>query len=173
MTAQDLATTEQPAPPAADKPSKPLTVGGKLKTALDLMVFGPVDGPEDKRGIALAMDAAAKAAGVETRYIRKALDKPHVRQYLNAAKQVFRAGASAANISRAVQIRDQDDNKTAAIQAIRYLDELDAKGPNSTAGRVTTPGVVIHIHERRHAATDDTVIEVNPLIEHADTTHDT
>lgn len=105
------------------------------------MVFGPPDGP--RAGCALAMDEAAQATGVETRYIRKALDKPHVRQFLYEQKQVFRASASAQNISRLVELRDTSENAMARLGAIKLL-ENEPEGEQSRAA-ARAPGVVIQI----------------------------
>ena len=139
---QALATTATPRTPATDdKPKRSLRVTGKLKDACDLMVFGPLEG--DKAGCALAMDEAARAAGLSTRAIRLALDKPHVRQYLNQQKQVFRASASAQNISALLQLRDKIGNAMAQLGAIKLLEQTDEETERKASAR--TPGVVIQI----------------------------
>lgn len=91
------------------------TIGRKLKTALDLMVW------EGK-----LFNEAAATAGFNVHAMRKALERPHVRQYLREQKQVFRDSASAKNYHRAVEIRDQDENRTAAVQAIKLLEGEEA-----------------------------------------------
>jgi hypothetical protein len=125
-------------------------VGGKLKKALDLMVWEGVPWAD-----------AAKAVAYDGKWMRKALERPHVMRYIREQKQVFRTYASARNIHRAAEIRDQDDNKTAAIQAIRYLDGLGDSDVRSDGQRVQ-PGVVVQINvERAGREADETVIEVH------------
>jgi hypothetical protein len=140
----------QPSLPATSPPravdtkgaSRPGRVTGKLKVALDLMVFGPTEG--DNLGCALAMDDAAREAGLTTRTIRLALDRPHVRQYLNQQKQVFRASASAQNISALVKLRDKSGNAMAQLGAIKVLEQIgDEPGAGAAAAR--TPGMTIVI----------------------------
>lgn len=140
-----LATTTPPAAPTTTdrKTKRSLAVTGKLRDACLLMVFGPEDG--DDAGCALSMDEAARKAGITTRQIRKALDKPHVRQFLNQQKQVFRASASAQNISRLVELRDESENAMAKLGAIKLLEQVDEQADRKATAR--TPGVVILIGE--------------------------
>lgn len=109
-------------------------------------------------------EAAAKA-NLSTHRMRVALETAHVQRYVREQKQVFRAAASAKNIHRAVQIRDQDENRTAAIQAIRYLDGIgEEQAAGGTAGSKVVPGVVVQINVKRDGREpDETVIEVNPM----------
>jgi hypothetical protein len=131
---QHAIATSSPAKPVtpspAPKASKSLRPTGRLKQALDLMVFGPETG--ELAGCALAMDAAAREVGLTTRAIRLALDKPYVRQYINAQKHVFRTSASAQNISALVRLRDNSGNAMAQLGAIKTLEQLDdEQGPGS------------------------------------------
>jgi hypothetical protein len=114
-----------------------LTPRGKLKTALDLMIWGGED------GLAVDWVGAAKLVGLRTRTLRLAIQKPHVRTYLNEQRRAMLAGISAKNISRAAAIRDQDENRTAAVNAIRFLE--DGGNSGGPAGPVRVPGVVIQI----------------------------
>lgn len=86
---------------------------------------------------------------------------------------MFRESARGSNIHRAVAIRDQDDNRTAAMQALRYLDGL---APDEQAGgtlRHVTPGVVVQVNVNRGpAVVDDTVIEISPVGVPTDTASD-
>lgn len=102
------------------------------------MVFG-----RDEGGKALTWQEAAAEVGMSTRNMRLALERPHVRTYLAEQKQVFRASASAQNISRLVAIRDQDENKMAALQAVKLLEEGTDPGGNDAP--VRTPGISIQI----------------------------
>lgn len=143
--------------------SRPLRVTGRLKRVCDLMVYGPADGPN--AGKAMAWNEAAKLVGYRVASMRNAIDKVHVREYLRTQKEVFRASASAQNIARAIAIRDQDDNKTAAVQAMRYLDNIADEQVANSGGGASKPGVVIVINGERPAnlIPDLGVIEINPL----------
>lgn len=162
------ATNSSPVIPSKEK-KRALKVSGKLKTALDLMVFGD---QSDGNQRAFTFVEAARAVKMNAAAMRKALEKPHVRQYLNAQKVVFRESASAQNISRAIELRDQDENKTAAIQAIRYLDGEGSAGNRVNVGVQVnvTPGVVIDLTEPKGPPVieDDRIIEVNPLNQQRD-----
>lgn len=165
MSDTALAILETPAgPPAATKVRVPATAKGKeirgpLKVALDLLVYGDADGKRyDWR-------AAAREANYSLQSMRKAFERPHVLAYLREQKQVFRTHAAAGNIHRAIEIRDQNVSRTAAIQAIRYLDGISEKdAAREAAARGIVPGVVVKVvvggGERR---ADETVIEVNPM----------
>lgn len=136
-----LATRTSSQVQTPDKPKRAAQVTGKLKAALDLMVFGPVDG--DQAGLALDMVQACRAVSFNAAAMRKALDRPHVRQYLNKQKQVFRASASAQNISRLVDIRDKSGNAMAQLGAIKIL-EADESGSERKSA-APTPGITIVI----------------------------
>jgi hypothetical protein len=162
---QQPVTEQLPAKPSrqalqAKTASKPLRVTGKLRVACDMMVWG-VDGD----GLALSWDEAARQADYRVRSMRLALERPHVVKYLNQQKEVFRSSASAKNISRAVQLRDQDDNRTAAQRALEWLDRTAAERSHDGIGGSVMPGVVILIERERDArmVIDGTVIELNPL----------
>src|SRR5262249_16937853 len=108
MSSTDVAISTPNQPQTLNrKTGKPLKVTGKLSEVLDLMVEEGMKYP----------DACIKA-GLATRSARAAFDKPHVLNELRRRKQVFRASISAANISRLAEIRDQDDNRMAALGAI-------------------------------------------------------
>lgn len=161
----EIATVSPPAkPPSELKKKRPLKVTGKLRDAIHLMVFGQ---PDDQNQRALSFVEAARAVNMNAAAMRKALERPHVRAYLNEQKQVFRESASARNISRAIELRDQDENKTAAIQAMRYLDgEGSSKAGVNVSVTNVMPGVVIDLRDdpkREPMLADQTLIEVNPL----------
>src|SRR5262245_50349308 len=96
--------------PLPTRPNRPLQPTGRLKSALDRMVFGAAD------GIPLDYVEAGRTVGLSSRSMRRALERPHVRAYLNQARQVARASINAKNIWRLGQLRDQQTNPVAACK---------------------------------------------------------
>jgi hypothetical protein len=91
----------------------PGRVTGKLKAAIDRMVwFG------DRR------PDAATAAGLTDHGLRSALRKPHVLGYLRSELALLREGERPRNVHRLAALRDQDDNRNAAVAAINVLEKL-------------------------------------------------
>ena len=105
----------------------------KLRDAIDLMVFDGV-----------TYDAAALQVGLTVRNMRMALERPHVLKYLRAQKAAMREAACAANVLRLVALRDQDENRNAAVKAIQVLEYVPEETLR-TAGIAQTPGVTIQI----------------------------
>jgi len=91
---------------------------------------------------AMTYDEAARSVGMTTRAMRKALDKPHVQQHLREQRHVLRTTLSARTLSRLAELRDQDDNRNAAVAAARALEGLGDEPVTNTPHR---PGVVIVI----------------------------
>lgn len=160
MSSTEVATTPQPSRQAiqAKTASKPRRVTGKLKTAIDLMVFG------DEAATVYAWDEAARQAGLTVRTMRLALERQHVRRYLKDQQEVFRAAICAANPRRLAQIRDQDDNRSAAVKAIQVLEQRDTD-PATASARTHMPGVVIVIGQPPAHMEHMRGIEPKPLIE--------
>jgi hypothetical protein len=90
--------TTVPAKRAPDR-SRPLQVTGRLKVALDAMVW---------EGLQYA--DAAKFAGLTARAMRKALDKSHVCRYLSNGKAALRASEGPRILKRLVVLAHQDRN---------------------------------------------------------------
>ncbi len=162
----DLTLDERPAgPPAASIVRVPTKDGvkeirGRLKRALDLMVFG-----DQETMTPIEWNEAAQRVGFSVRRMRSALERPHVQRYIRQQKQVFRASASAGNILVAKQIRDKSANDNARMKAIGYLDGI-ADHEQNGAARHVTPGVVVQVNvsSRADRQIDNLdVIEVNPL----------
>jgi hypothetical protein len=127
--------------PAMAKPDRRKIITGKLKTALNLMVWG------DENNAPLEWDAAARTANLSTRSMRRALERPNVQAYLHGQKQVFRAAIGCKTLSRLAQLRDQDDNKNAAVAAAKTLEQLEDVAAG--APRVpTAPGFCIVVVDR-------------------------
>jgi hypothetical protein len=139
MTADNPAA-QQP----KQKPDKRECIIGRLRAALDLMVFG------DETGKPLDYVKAGRTMNISARSMRRSLERHAVRKYLAEQKQVARAAASAANIWHLADIAAQRTNQNAAVNAIRALDEGDPEAlrPLNDQQR---PGVVIRIINRVEA----------------------
>lgn len=121
-----IANTKVPVPASGPR----ARVQGKLAIAIDLIVF---DG--------LAMDAAAKRAGLTTYTVRQAFGRSHVIAHLKRRREVFRATVCGANVHRLAEIRDAANN-IPAVQAIGMLERMDSE-PGATRATQATPGLVI------------------------------
>jgi hypothetical protein len=106
-------------------------IGGRLKAALDDMVWNGT--PWDK---------AAVKANLTVRSMRMSLQKPHVLQHLRKLRAALLAQSSAKTFHRLTELRDQDENRNAAVQAARTLETLadEQFNPRSANG-----GVLVNI----------------------------
>ncbi|WP_128931945.1 hypothetical protein [Bradyrhizobium zhanjiangense] len=122
---------------AAQNRSGKLTVPGKLKTAVDLMLY------EGSRRADAAM-----AAGMTDHGLREAFKKPHVKAYCNAGLQVLRESERARNIRRLAEIRDTG-NGTPAVNAVRALEQMvERDGEAGASGQQRVPGLTIVIRNQ-------------------------
>ena len=140
---------------------------------------GPVDKRRRKRGLTVAVRTAIDAmlydrctraqacerAGFTERALYLALEKPEVATYWNVGLQVLRAGERAQNLHRLADLRDQDDNRAAAVKAIQVLEMLDAEAVARPAGLPTTPGVTIRIVNVVPSAPRASTVDVTPNAE--------
>lgn len=132
MTDDDKPITRQ-AIAAKDRSGK-MTVSGKLKVALDDMLF---------KGSCRA--DAAKAAGMTDHGLREALKRPHVKAYYSQGLEVLRTSERSRNIFALAKVRDTSDNGMAVVSAAKALEQLaDAAPPTGTTDR-DRPGVSIVI----------------------------
>ena len=118
-------------------PDKRERITGKLRHALDLMIWG------NKTGEPLDWQDAARSVNISARSMRKSLERSAVRQYLQSQKQVLRACLSAKSLSRLDELATQRSNMNAAVSAIRAIDEGDPDAFRPP-GR-DTPGVTIKV----------------------------
>lgn len=174
MTDKELTTTRQAV--AAKERSGKLTVSGKLKTAIDLMLFEGSRRPE-----------AALAAGMTDHGLREAFKKPHVKRYYLAGLEVLRTSERARNISALAKVRDESENSMAIVSAAKALEQLaEPNGPGGAGGgrsggagwlidlsdEPQRAGIVIHIvHPTEESAAQarlrsqdqsNTIIDVTP-----------
>jgi hypothetical protein len=112
-------------------------IGGRLKHALDLMIWG------DGERRYLPDNEAAVIAGLHVITIRNALQRPHVLAYYREQREVLRARESPANIHRLCEIRDAANNLP-AVNAIRALEQLGSD-EQTNRPNVPTPGISIRI----------------------------
>jgi hypothetical protein len=124
-------------------------VSGRLKAALDDMTWNGTPWEE-----------AAVKANLTVRAMRLAMKRPAVLKYLRAERGILLASASAQNLHALAKIRDQGENRAAAVQAARALEGLASEqfgetgrpGSGSRAGYLIDlsdapkPGVTIVIH---------------------------
>jgi hypothetical protein len=145
----DLPPTRQ-AIAAKDRSGK-LTVSGKLKVAIDLMLFE-----------AASRSEAASKAGMTDHSLRAALRKSHVTAYYNQGLHVLRTSERARNISALARVRDTSENGMAVVSAAKALEQLAET--ESTAGRGSavpvTPGMQLVIIQPSTPAVTPQTIDV-------------
>lgn len=123
-TRQQLAAVDRTAPGK---------VTGRLKRALDAMVWTGIN-----------RNDAAQGAGLTDHSLYVALRRPHVKAYYLAECEVLRLSGRARRIHRLEAMVEQDENKQAVINAARALDNLSDEQVNSAA-RVQSPGFIIQV----------------------------
>lgn len=170
MPATAIAPTPNALLPDKHRRTVQMNIRGKLKAALDLMVFGPADG--DDAGEAMSFPDAARKVEFSVRAMRLALERPHVRAYLKAQKEVFRASASAQNISVLVKLRDEAGNGMVQLGAIKELERMDDIAASSS-GPQARPGLVIVVVNSKgdveQSLNSQHETAVMPVIEHVST----
>lgn len=122
--------------------AKPLKVTGRLREALEAMVF---------KGLKRA--DAAEAASMTDHGLRQALRRPHVLAFLNEQMEVLRTSARPRALGRITELVEQKDSLRVALEAAKYLDGMDR--PSHTMGAVNvqvntsvhveSPGYVIDL----------------------------
>jgi hypothetical protein len=115
--------------------SRRSAVTGKLKTALDLMVWSG-----ERRA-----DAAEKA-GLADCSLRAALRKPHVLQHYNAELAALRTSLRAKNVHRLDGIADTSKNDMARVAAVKAMEAIaDQADEKQRPGAAILPGLQIVI----------------------------
>jgi len=90
-------------------------------------------------------DDAAKALGMLPKSLYNAFRKHHVRQHYRNELEVLRTSERARNIHALVRVRDQDDNKMAAVQAVKALEQLSDEPAAAASSPAASPGLVLVI----------------------------
>lgn len=143
---------------AAKERSLPGKVTGKLKRAIDAMIM---DG--------LTRRKAAELAGLSEFSLYIAFKKPHVSAYFKGMLQVLRENERARNIHALIEVRDQDGNQMARVQAVKALEQLADDEDRGPGGATHSSGLTIRIiNNVTQQAPSGPVIDVSPT----DTTHD-
>jgi hypothetical protein len=115
--------------------SAKLKVTGKLKNALDAMVWAGARRAE-----------AAAIAGITDHSLRAALKKPHVKAHYLAELGVLRESSRARTHHRLEELRDQDENKAAAVNAAKALEQLaETEHASGRSTQGIMPGLVIQL----------------------------
>ena len=109
-------------------------------------------------------DEAAKAVGMLPKSLYNAFRKPHVRRFYREQLDVLRTSEMARNIHALLRIRDQDENKMAAVAAVKALQKMDDDAmPLTGAGPLMTAGITFVIEQPRPPAPPRPGIDVRPL----------
>lgn len=133
---------------AAKDRSAPRKVTGRLKRALDIMVW-----------VGEPRATAARSAGMTDDSLRSALTKPHVKAYYTQQLEVLRTSERSRNIHRLTEIRDAANNMP-AVNAIKALEQIpDDHGVSGSSVKV--PGVVIFIGQGAAPAPGGTTLTLH------------
>ena len=119
---------------AVEGRSRRMQVTGRLRAALTAMVWQGARRAE-----------AAKISGMTDHSLRAALRKPHVKAWYLAELGVLRESERPKTFHRLCDLRDQDENRNAAVAAAKALEQISDEQllrPNAT---VISPGVTIRI----------------------------
>jgi hypothetical protein len=116
------------------KPAKELKITGKVRTAIEAMVW-----------LGLKRDEAAQHAGMKDNSLYVAMRRPDVKAFYLAECEMLRLSGKARRIHRLDEISEQNDNKAAAVNAIMALERLGDDNPLSSLSNPRTPGVVVQI----------------------------
>ena len=110
-----------------------MQVTGRLRAALTAMVWQGARRAE-----------AAKIGGMTDHSLRAALRKPHVKSWYLAELGVLRESERPKTFHRLCDLRDQDENKNAAVAAAKALEQISDE-PLRSKPTIASPGVTIRI----------------------------
>jgi hypothetical protein len=147
---------------AARGRSAPRKVTGRLRAALIEMVW---------RGSRRA--EAAQVAGMTDHGLREALRKPHVKEFYLAELGALRESERPRTFHRLVELRDQDENRNAAVSAAKVLEAIPDELRSATGAAAVQPGVSIRIVNRIEPTAPPTIRQVQPLTIEATLADDT
>jgi hypothetical protein len=133
---------------AARDRSVPGKVTGRLKHCLELMVWG-----------GLTRDLAAKEAGLKPHSVYVAFRKSHVKAHYLSELGALRDSERSKTFHRLCELRDQDDNRAAAVSAAKALEQLSEDQTAGQRANVQLPGLIIEIKNE---------IQPSPVVDAAD-----
>ena len=133
---------------AARNRSLPGRVTGRLHRAIEAMVW---EGASRKE--------AAERAGLSDHGLRQALRRPHVLAHYRAECEVLRASGRAKRLHRLEELAQQDENRNAAVAAIKTAEQLGDEQA-ATGARRQLPGLIIQIV---NAAPTPRIIDAQPI----------
>lgn len=107
-------------------------VSGKLAVAIEQMVWQGASRPE-----------AANLAGMADHSLRAALKKPHVKRFYLNEIEVLRTSGRARRILRLEELSEQNDNRNAAVLALKAIEEMENLAPGGGAAK--EPGLIFII----------------------------
>jgi hypothetical protein len=145
MTSTDLTK------PRIDR-SAPLSVTGRLKRAIELMVWS-----------GLTRDEAAVKAGLRPHSLYVAFRKGHVKSYYLGEVEVLRMSGKAKRLHRLDALAMQDENKNAAVSAIKAADAIPDEAQLRAQTGAQSAGITIRIVQQTVVApTELPIINVTP-----------
>jgi hypothetical protein len=136
---------------AAKDRSAPRKVTGRLRAALIEMIW---------KGSRRA--EAAQANGMTDHSLREALRKPHVKAFYLAELGDLRESERPRTFHRLVELRDQDENRNAAVAAAKTLEAVSDEQQPRSAG-ADQPGVTIRIVNVVQPQPAGRMIDVTPV----------
>lgn len=113
--------------------SAPLKVTGKLRAAIDLMVWH-----------GLTRKQAAQQAAISEHTLYVAFRKPHVKAHYLNELEVLRTSERARSIHRIAEIRDAADNMP-ALKAAEWFANDRPESQSRSTGSLSLPGLTIVI----------------------------
>lgn len=105
----------------------------------------------------VSFDQAARQSSFGVPAMRSALQRSHVLAYLRHQREVLRQSICAGNPNRLREIRDQDDNRAAAVRAVLALEGM-SEPVYRHGGAASIPGCVVVVapagYEAKHVTLD-------------------
>jgi hypothetical protein len=133
---------------AVEGRSKPLAVTGKLRTALEAMIWQGLNRTQ-----------AAKLAGLNDHSVRCALRKTHVLSFYHAELAALRTSLRARNTHVLAGITEESDNDAARVKAVQVLEGMSDQAMSGGFGARPRAGWAIDLTETEDAGV---VIRINP-----------
>lgn len=125
--------------PTLDRKKRPPRIPPRAQQLVELMAVGAPDGSAPP----MNLKEAAAFMGIAVSTASNYAGHPLAKQHYNRVLQEVRSGERGKNLQRAIQLRDQSENLTAAVQALRWLEPQEQAGPNVNVGVTITPGYVL------------------------------